>query len=206
MKKITLATITLIVFLSLSVIKNAYSTVWVITVQNYAFAPDSLTGVILGDTIRWQWVDGSHTTTSVTIPSGAEAWDSPMTDANPTFDYVPAVIGKYNYKCTPHAAFGMLGSFTVISSSGLNEQQIASLIQLSPNPFTDRITIKALENAPSIRDIQVYDLAGRMVFNKSFTKAENSMTVELGDLNKGVYFIRFRDEHNLSYTKKIIRN
>ncbi len=49
------------------------ATTHIITVQNYFFSPTALT-VNLGDTIKWQWVNGDHTTTSLTIPPGATPW------------------------------------------------------------------------------------------------------------------------------------
>src|ERR1051325_7986892 len=72
-----------------------------ITVQNYAFTPNVLT-VSVGDTIEWVWVNGSHTTTSSTIPAGALAWDQILNSTSQTFDYIVLVPGIYNYVCTFH--------------------------------------------------------------------------------------------------------
>lgn len=76
-----------------------------------SFTPSSAT-IVLGDTIRWQWAAGTHTTTSLGIPAGAAAWNQPMTVANTTYTYRPTQLGVYNYQCTPHAP-GMAGTFTV---------------------------------------------------------------------------------------------
>jgi plastocyanin len=96
------------------------ATKWVVNVQSFSFTPSSLPAVNLGDTIRWVWINGSHTTTSTvaTIPPGAAAWNSPITSAVPSFEYVPAVTGTYNYWCIPHQAMGMTGSFVVFSAPG----------------------------------------------------------------------------------------
>lgn len=79
-----------------------------------SFVPSTGVTIELGDTIKWEWDNGSHTTTSTTIPAGATAWDEPINSGSTTFIYVPSVAGTYNYKCTPHQAMGMVGSFTVI--------------------------------------------------------------------------------------------
>ncbi len=92
---------------------NGYSFTQNVTVQNHVFTPASFS-INLGDTIRWTWVGGSHTTTSLTIPSGSSAWDHSITSSSTTFVYVPSKTGTYNYKCTPHFAMGMTGSFTVV--------------------------------------------------------------------------------------------
>lgn len=97
----------------------AFATVHVITVggsSGMSFVPSSLT-VTLGDTIKWQWDNGSHTTTSTNIPAGAAFWDEAINSSSLSFIYVPAVPGDYDYKCTPHASMGMVGSFTVTCAS-----------------------------------------------------------------------------------------
>jgi plastocyanin len=85
----------------------------VVTVQFPSFSPSDFT-INLGDSVKWVWVSGSHTTTSVSIPAGAVSWDHVMTSTSTTFIYVPTRVGTYNYKCTPHAAMGMTASFTVV--------------------------------------------------------------------------------------------
>jgi len=98
----------------------AMATKHTIKVQNYTFLPSALSGVNVGDTIHWLWVSGTHTTTSTTIPSGAATWDHPMTSSSQTYDYKVLVSGVYNYQCTPHAAMGMVASFTVSSAATLS--------------------------------------------------------------------------------------
>lgn len=78
-----------------------------------SFVPATVS-INLGDTVKFQLQNGSHTTTSTTIPSGATAWDQPINSSTPTYIYVPAAAGTYNYKCTPHQSMGMIGTFTVV--------------------------------------------------------------------------------------------
>src|SRR6516225_7610449 len=87
---------------------KAYSFTQIVTVQDHVFTPSSFT-INIGDTIKWTWLNGSHTTTSLTIPSGAATWDHPINVSNTSFIYVPSKTGTYNYKCTPHFAIGMKG-------------------------------------------------------------------------------------------------
>ncbi len=90
---------------------NATATIQTVTVANFSFSPASFT-IALGDTVQWVWSNGSHTTTSGTIPSGAATWNSSMTSSTTTFTYIPTVSGTYNYVCTPHAP-NMAGTFVV---------------------------------------------------------------------------------------------
>jgi len=92
----------------------AHATIHVVQVSNFSFTPQNISSFIIGDTIKWQGVSGFHTTTSSTIPAGAAAWDQVITSGG-VYLYIPSVTGTYNYVCTPHEAFGMIGSFNVVN-------------------------------------------------------------------------------------------
>ena len=84
------------------------------------FMPNDVPSVLLGDTIQWLPLDVPsmvHTITSTNIPIGAapfdEIWQAP---ADTFFQYIPQVAGFYEYVCTPHISFGMIGSFNVINT------------------------------------------------------------------------------------------
>lgn len=90
----------------------------IVQVANFQFSPASVTDVIVGDTMRWIWVSGSHTTTddpstqaATSLPVGAPIWTSAINATSTTFDYVVTVAGTYNYLCIPHKA-NMKASFT----------------------------------------------------------------------------------------------
>jgi plastocyanin len=89
---------------------SGFSTKWVVTVQNFQFTPSSLPSVSLGDTIRWEWINGTHTTTSTSVPAGAATWDNAIDVNNTFFEYPVTVLGTYNYECMHHPA-QMQGSF-----------------------------------------------------------------------------------------------
>jgi plastocyanin len=124
MKKLTIIVSGLVAVMLLST--SASATKWIITVQNFSFSPSNLPGVIVGDTVRWNWINGSHTTTSTTIPAGAASWDHPLNSSNTFFEYKVTVAGSYNYKCTPHEGMGMVGSFTATALTPV-------LVSISPN-------------------------------------------------------------------------
>lgn len=109
MKKSLLLVINLLTLL-LFISTASYAIKHTVNVGNYYFNPANL-NVQVGDTIRWIWVQGSHTTTSTNIPVGAPAWDEPMNISNPVYEYRVSVAGVYNYLCTPHSST-QIGSFT----------------------------------------------------------------------------------------------
>jgi len=90
---------------------SGFSTKWVVSVANNQFTPSSLPNVSSGDTIRWVWAAGNHTTTSTSIPAGALSWDEMINSTNMVYEYPATVTGTYNYQCIYHPS--MVASFTV---------------------------------------------------------------------------------------------
>ncbi len=82
-----------------------------VTITSFQFTPNNFT-VTVGDTVRWEWVDVGHTSTSTTIPAGAPTWDESRGVPAQFYEYRVTVQGTYSYKCTPHEFFGMVASFT----------------------------------------------------------------------------------------------
>ena len=75
--------------------------------------------ITAGDTVRWVWQEGNHTTTAVAgIP---EQWDAPISSGSPTFSHTFTNLGTWHYYCIPHGfdngdqtAGGMAGTVTVL--------------------------------------------------------------------------------------------
>ncbi len=112
----------LIVLAGIFTAQKANATIYQVMVGNFFFNPSSL-NVAVGDTVKWVWSSGSHTTTSSSVPGGASSWDHPINSSNTTFSYQVTVAGTYNYVCTPHAAMGMIASFT--ASDPVNTLSVA---------------------------------------------------------------------------------
>ncbi|QOJ00203.1 MAG: multicopper oxidase domain-containing protein [Phycisphaeraceae bacterium] len=96
----------------------------VVYVYNFEFSVNPDGGpivdavVTVGDTVRWVWQSGNHTTTSVM--GSAESWNATIAQGSPVFEKVFTVVGKHNYYCLPHGvdngdgtATGMSGTITV---------------------------------------------------------------------------------------------
>lgn len=77
-----------------------------------------------GDTVLFESTDRGHNTQSIDgmIPDGAEEWNSKINDnAEVTFN----TPGVYGYKCTPHAATGMVGLIIVEGEGMLDNLEAA---------------------------------------------------------------------------------
>lgn len=104
--------------LILLIVSNLSAAKHIIEVKDFEFSPAELNNVAIGDTIRWEWVSGFHTTTSGSIPEGAVPWDEPITQTITSFEYVVEIPGTYHYVCTPHVPH-MVGSFIVLPDANL---------------------------------------------------------------------------------------
>lgn len=72
-----------------------------------------------GDSIRWLWIQGGHTTTAVA--GSPEQWNQPINSSNPEFIRQFNNTGVFWYYCEPHGsdngngtASGMSGTITVL--------------------------------------------------------------------------------------------
>src|SRR5438552_7060576 len=86
---------------TLLILKFSFATTHLVEVSNFQFSPATVNAVV-GDTIKWTWVSGFHTTTSTTVPAGAATWDANIQGAGQTFSYKLTVEGTYNYLCSVH--------------------------------------------------------------------------------------------------------
>jgi hypothetical protein len=130
--------------------------------------------VQLGDTVQWVQLDPptmTHTITSDNIPNGAipfdQIWQLP---ADTFFQYIPQVVGLYQYVCTPHIPFGMIGEFTVVNGPQTyvpdnNFEQ--ALINLGYDNILDDSVLTANINTITTLDVtyqNISDLSGIEAF------------------------------------------
>jgi plastocyanin len=146
--------ITVLLILSFSIPSKA--TIHVIGLSDYNFfAPATLT-IDLGDTVQWHYHSGTklHTVTSTNIPIGASTFDEIMqAPADTFFQYIPQVVGLYQYECTPHAP-GMAGQFEVIDSTNNIIENNENLLLAYPNPTNDLIILE-IERYNGVRQGQL---------------------------------------------------
>ena len=135
----------------------------------YQFLPPNNITVQLGDTIQWIPLDPppmTHTITSNNIPVGAvsfnQIWQLP---ADTFFQYIPQVAGLYQYVCTPHISFGMIGEFTVVNGTTSQKTYVPdnnfeqALINLGYDNILDDSVLTANINTVTILSIQALNIS-----------------------------------------------
>ena len=102
--------------------------------------------------------------------------------------YVTGMTSLYfafRYTCTDDAASNWeVAEFKIYSGDYDVEENSVATFALYPNPATSSISIVA-ENAA---EVQIMDMAGRMV--KSVNAVEGVNSIDVADLRSGVYFVR----------------
>ncbi len=204
MKKICLL---LILFFTSINILNAQIT-HLVLVSNYQFSPKDL-NVTVGDTIKWKWVNGMHTTTSDST-TGLDVWNAPIDVNDSTFRYVIKAPGTHTYYCVYHVSLGMVGSIIASPATEVKDKNISavnfSLGQNFPDPFNPSTKIKYSVPFTTHILLKVYDLLGNEVgtlVNEEKPAGKYEVTWHAADLSGGVYFYQMK-AGNFIQTKKMI--
>ncbi len=103
---------------------SLFSAIITVKVKNFAFSPKTVNAVV-GDVIKFKWVNGIHNTTSTSVPVGAASWTKLMDSAHKTYSYTITNIGVYSFVCTIHAP-GMKGTINVTAAlpAGLSDVSV----------------------------------------------------------------------------------
>jgi plastocyanin len=172
---------------------TAKATIHIVNVWDgyFEFTPANIT-IQLGDTVQWLPLGGGapsmvHTITSTNIPVGAatfdQIWQAP---ADTFFQYVPQIVGLYEYECTPHAtSHNMIGSINVVDGSTNVNDNFAEEINLIiyPNPTSNILSVDGLYSKTKYK---IYSLNGELIMTGKTDK-----TIDISALIEGSYIIEF---------------
>ncbi|MEJ2614765.1 MAG: T9SS type A sorting domain-containing protein, partial [Ignavibacteriaceae bacterium] len=161
-------------------------TTHVVQASDYVFTPANLT-IMKGDTVKWIWIEGMHTTTSDTT-EGATVWNALLDQSHPSFSYVFNNTGNFSYYCIYHVSFGMKGNITVGPATSVNSKNSIpggySLEQNYPNPFNPSTIIEYSLPKQSYVTLTVYNILGKDI-----------MTLVNKQEDAGNYKVEFNSQH-----------
>ena len=83
-----------------------------VQIVDFAFVPATV-NITKGDTVRWVWMAGGHSTTSGSGCVVNGIWNSGVLAAGSTFSRVFNTAGSFPYFCIPHCGMGMVGTVKV---------------------------------------------------------------------------------------------
>ena len=105
----------LIVMIAVWSSRAAFAAGFTVTMNSTFFTPATLS-IGQGDTVTWTNHSGiTHTSTSGSSCLANGLWDSAVAN-NASFSRTFTSAGSFPYYCTPHCAFGMVGSLTVTNT------------------------------------------------------------------------------------------
>jgi hypothetical protein len=90
--------------------------------------------------------------------------------------------------------------FTPEGSTGINEEFEGTSISIFPNPASDVLYI---ETEADVQNISLYTMTGQLL--RSITVVDERTTIDVSELQSGVYFLSIENEDNV-ITKKVIIN
>jgi plastocyanin len=182
--------------------QRSLATIQVIQVgtgSGVSFSPASGVTVHVGDTVNFVWAAGTHTTTSTTIPTGAASWNSNINSSVTSFMYVPTVVGTYNYQCNFHVSMGMVGSFSVIAPSGINNVAGNEPITVSPNPASSSVKVHISDMNATF---SLYDVAGKLISTlQPANRTNTDAYLNVGNIAAGMYMLKIQSGDNATMTK-----
>jgi hypothetical protein len=95
-----------------------------------------------------------------------------------------------------------LGNFISPSTTGIVSRNIEKTnISISPNPFTSQSVISFSQEQRNCT-IYIEDISGKKI--KTYTFSGKEFTIEKGEMNTGIYFLKIEDELKNVVTRKII--
>ncbi len=199
----------LILIIMISGMNYVYSTTSIIQVGGFSFTPNAVT-VNIGDTVKFMWMSGIHTTTSVSVPTGATAWSSPMDSAHTSFIYKVTDAGLYNFQCNYHYFMGMTGTITVnptgIKPISNTVPDKFELLQNYPNPFNPTTNINFNISNHAVIKLVIYDLKGAEVVTlvkQEVQPGSYSVVWDASGYSSGLYLFRL-EAPGFSQTRKML--
>ncbi len=181
-------------------LSTAFATIDTVSYSGYAFSPVDVS-IKLGDTISFS-LSAIHNAVEVSQAT----WDANGNTSNGGFEtpYGGGIVvlthtGTYYYVCAAHvAAFGMKGTITVTSTTGVTEVPAGipsayALRQNYPNPFNPTTIIGFALPVESRVRLRVYNLIGQVVdvlADGTLGAGEQRVEWDASSFTTGIYFAR----------------
>lgn len=159
-----------------------------VTVQNTVFGTgNAATHISAGDSVKWVWVNGSHTVTSGTVDASGKhpdgTFNASINTASTSFTFQFPTAGTFPYYCSPHATCcGMHSSVVVGAGTVYGDVNGDGAVDATDAAATLRIWSGLDTAAPA-------SLAAADVYPSGFGDGK----VDLGDTIRIIRFVTGKD-------------
>ena len=178
---------------------QAHAALHIITVSDNQFTPATLNAEC-GDTVKWVWESGNHTTWSTSVPAGANSWVEYINSTDTTYSYQVSLAGTYDYTCYFHAM--MTGSIVVTCPTELTSLGDNYFSLVYPNPFENNLTIET----PDATLISIYSLTGEKIKTIILTQGQTKTEINTRDMIPGMYLCSILKEGVLVGRRKLLKH
>ncbi|GAL86556.1 hypothetical protein MYP_3786 [Sporocytophaga myxococcoides] len=149
---------------------------------------------IVGPTASLSGSGSAVGTWSLVSPSGVNVSFSPSANSANVNVSGLTTIGTYTFRYTvagtaPCTAVTSDVDVVVASVTSINSI-LNSMVEIYPNPATDNLVID-ITKVDGSKSVKLVDMLGRVVFEAA---NENTLNVEMSNLNKGMYFVHIQSE------------
>ena len=135
----------------------------------------------------YQWIDCNNGNTAI------------VGDTNQTF--TPAITGNYSVFVSLNGCADTSACALVITV-GINQLNEDNMLTVSPNPFSSETTISfGKEQTNTI--VKIINIVGREIKTIRINNS-NTVVLEKGEMQSGIYFLQIIDENKNSVNRKII--
>ncbi len=86
--------------------------------------------------------------------------------------------------------------------------EVSDVISIYPNPLRDLINIRINEADDCELDIQIFDIAGRLVYsdlNRAYFKGSDKVSVDFSEFENGAYYLKLFIDNELRFNESIIK-
>lgn len=91
-----------------------------------------------------------------------------------------------------------------VDTTGINGIYADMSVKLYPNPVQDLLQISFEDYSGNFKMIEVISISGQII--RSYKTSEQSFSIDMSGINKGLYFVRIYDDAEAIKTFKIIRD
>lgn len=196
---------------NVNVVLNSTTSVSVSLSSNFSTAA--------GPDVRIFLVDrGTLTNAQLKIPAMFNARPKIEMGMNPTSNTsytktIPAGMNITDFEtvyffCQAFSQFWDYGSFTPFTAAdcsllGTNDFENNKL-QLYPNPATNELHVQ-LEDVTTDYKIAIYNTLGSLLYESTNQLSNSTNSINISQLNSGIYFVQITDSENRIYQKRLIK-